>query len=741
VGGSAQQAQPAWNPPLDADAKVLTSTFGEHRTGHFHSGIDLGTGGEAGLPVRAVASGRIVRMRASAHGYGRALYLETDSGWVAVYAHLDRFVPRLERLLRERQEREGEYEADFAPEPAPHVGPDSLLGWSGDTGAGPPHFHFELRRGGTPQNPLLQGIDVPDGDPPAVGWIQLVSLSAEASVGGEPTFLIETDSKNELSPIELWGEIGVVSQIIDRAGPLSGRLAPLEASLLVEPPQGSAQRISHRTFAGSSFERTREVDRVYSPDPSGDLPGIRLFVWPGDGGDPTWNPSGPGTGRLDVSSWGPGVHHVVVEASDAAGNVGRRTFPAVARQPSGWITLVRGPSLDQVIGEWMGPTPPSHPLCALVPGSEDAEPLEAVGWGTEGRWWDLSIRDHSKIRALRRLIATAPAGTIAWDLGTLGTGSGELSWEAVTGGLLLRLRPPDLPASTPRLRLRDGRETRRRHFRPSARGDWWIVLTPRDLARCLDPPEGILEGPPLEAAWGPPGSPGKAVDLGAIALLTERDGHWDLPGSEFRLAWDAGASYGTTLLHYEERGRPSEVLWSVREDLPVAWLDVAGPVVSIAPDMLPLARAISFQWRGAHAGQGWGLYRKTPDGWTHHAAFREGDGPRSAPLDRLGDFAVLRDDEPPWIADPVPADGSVVGSPPGALIVRVGDAGSGFRPEDADLWLDGRMVLARYDPDRDLLLWEPDEPLAEGLHAWRARVVDRVGLATQRGFSFLVKRP
>src|SRR5210317_1265062 len=74
-----------------SEAPVLTSTYGEHRANHFHGGIDLSTGQRNGLPVRAIADGYVIRVRASGVGYGRAVYQLLDDGNTAVYGHLDAF--------------------------------------------------------------------------------------------------------------------------------------------------------------------------------------------------------------------------------------------------------------------------------------------------------------------------------------------------------------------------------------------------------------------------------------------------------------------------------------------------------------------------------------------------------------------------------------------------------------------------------------------------------------------------
>ena len=44
--------------PLDSDIG-LSATFAEFRTGHFHSGLDMRTGGAVGKPVYAAADGYV----------------------------------------------------------------------------------------------------------------------------------------------------------------------------------------------------------------------------------------------------------------------------------------------------------------------------------------------------------------------------------------------------------------------------------------------------------------------------------------------------------------------------------------------------------------------------------------------------------------------------------------------------------------------------------------------------------
>src|SRR5262245_33823063 len=72
-----------WPPfahaPIDTPL-VLTASFGEYRSGHFHAGLDFSTQQAVGRPVYAPASGWVRRARASGVGYGRGLYFQADDG-------------------------------------------------------------------------------------------------------------------------------------------------------------------------------------------------------------------------------------------------------------------------------------------------------------------------------------------------------------------------------------------------------------------------------------------------------------------------------------------------------------------------------------------------------------------------------------------------------------------------------------------------------------------------------------
>ena len=147
VGGSL--AQPSLDEglrsPFDFDI-LLSASYAELRSNHFHAGLDFKTGGVVGKPIMCVADGYIYRAKVEAAGYGMALYVMHD-GFMTVYAHLDRFPDALAKRVRKYQYDKERFEVDmyFSPGDYP-VKRGEFLAYAGNTGYSfGPHLHFELR--------------------------------------------------------------------------------------------------------------------------------------------------------------------------------------------------------------------------------------------------------------------------------------------------------------------------------------------------------------------------------------------------------------------------------------------------------------------------------------------------------------------------------------------------------------------------------------------------------------------
>ena len=100
--------------PLDIPL-ILSGTFGELRSNHFHSGIDIKTQQRTGLPVMAAATGTVVRIKVSPYGFGKALYLRHPNGFTTVYAHLEGFAPEIQEYVTTNQYQAESFDIELYP--------------------------------------------------------------------------------------------------------------------------------------------------------------------------------------------------------------------------------------------------------------------------------------------------------------------------------------------------------------------------------------------------------------------------------------------------------------------------------------------------------------------------------------------------------------------------------------------------------------------------------------------------
>lgn len=196
----------------------LAGTVGEIRSSHFHTGIDVKTGGRTGLPIYAVADGHIARIKVSASGYGYALYMKHPNGTFSVYAHLEAFDPKIAEWVLSEQYRKKSFEVDLFPESGQFIFKrGNIIGYSGNTGSSSgPHLHFEIRDANhQPIDVLTLGFkEIRDNIPPVVKKVAFVTLDGEARVNGffgrYEFDLIKTESWFQTKePIHLQGNVGV----------------------------------------------------------------------------------------------------------------------------------------------------------------------------------------------------------------------------------------------------------------------------------------------------------------------------------------------------------------------------------------------------------------------------------------------------------------------------------------------------------------------------------------------------
>lgn len=135
-----------YRSPLDIPL-LPSANFAEARTDHFHSGVDIKTGGVEGKPLYAAADGNIARICIAPWGYGRALYIDHPNGTTTVYAHMQRFTADVEKYVDNARYSQKKHNVDLytSADKFP-VRKGQLIGYSGNSGSSMgPHLHFEVR--------------------------------------------------------------------------------------------------------------------------------------------------------------------------------------------------------------------------------------------------------------------------------------------------------------------------------------------------------------------------------------------------------------------------------------------------------------------------------------------------------------------------------------------------------------------------------------------------------------------
>lgn len=192
----------------------LAGNFGELRTNHFHSGIDIKTNQKEGYKVYSVADGYISRINISPRGYGYAIYIDHPNGYTTVYGHLQKFNDEIEKYVRDYQYANQTFAVEIYPKKDEFpVKSGDVIALSGNSGSsGGPHLHFEVRDTKTeePLNPFLFGFDVVDSSKPLINGLyaypiegtvndksnrQVITNGAVLNVSGKIGFGIKTYDK------------------------------------------------------------------------------------------------------------------------------------------------------------------------------------------------------------------------------------------------------------------------------------------------------------------------------------------------------------------------------------------------------------------------------------------------------------------------------------------------------------------------------------------------------------------
>jgi murein DD-endopeptidase MepM/ murein hydrolase activator NlpD len=212
----------------------LAGNFGELRSNHFHSGLDMKTQGREGFNIYAAADGFISRVKISPWGYGNTIYIDHPNGYTTVYAHLQRYKGEIAEQIKKYQYQNESWEIDWYPaDTLMKVKKGDIIALSGNSGgSGGPHLHFEIRetKSEHPVNPLLCGFDIKDDIKPIIKSIAIFPLNDTSYVNNKNVMqqfdVVGSNGSYQLkynSPINVYGQVGIGIETIDKLNGVSNR--------------------------------------------------------------------------------------------------------------------------------------------------------------------------------------------------------------------------------------------------------------------------------------------------------------------------------------------------------------------------------------------------------------------------------------------------------------------------------------------------------------------------------------
>ena len=703
----------AW--PTDA-SKKMSSAFASFRTIHFHAGIDISTNGRTGYKVFASRDGYVSRISVSPYGYGKMLYVRHNDGFTTVYAHLGGFSRDLEASVREQQYKTGQYGVELKYDgPVFPVSKKEVIAYTGDTGVGPAHFHFEIRdEDMNPLNPLLCpdfGSAITDTRFPELHQVRFSPFDYASRVNGSATPEVQSvrnrgNHKYSLPHIvHLNGLVGLSVEGSDQSNATWQRSNVYHYELSLD-----GTILFSSTLDRFSAQETEQIAIHYDWPlvQSGEGRFQKLFLEPGND-LPLYSRLPERAGVLVASAFSRGEHQLRIVARDIAGNTSELTGVLYFGDP---------PSID---------VRKTEEQFVLVPQSSSVQSI-IVGSKSPGRRsWNLVTYDPSALASTAEgyILPIDSAGPrllkiVARD--DQGSQSYPVFFSSSTSG------SSNTSISLKKEFLRDYLlVTISSHLPFTVRPSVWIVDKERKSLLDINatdertyvgtiPLNSVSGGTiRLEANGTVNGTPVSAFDEFSLFPISPEKGGTIVAGDgEFTINFPPSGVYQPLYCRIEKNEEGYSVL----------------------PKDVLLNRGATVYYRIPDSANpaGLGLYR-ADRGELLSATPEEGAFIGNVKT-LLGDFALRNDPAPPLISDlRVRLSGKSV-----RLTASLRDAGSGIDARSIRLTLDDSLLIAAYDPYIHRIVFDEPFPIQAGSHHMRIEAADRMGNKATAAKSFRTSR-
>ena len=242
---------------------VLAGTFGELRSNHFHSGIDIKTQGKEGLKIYAAAEGYVSRIKVAQYGFGKAIYITHPNGFTTVYAHLSKYSDKIQEYVKSIQYKKENYQTGnlfFKKDKFP-VKKGEIIAFSGDTGSsGGPHLHYEIRNTKTENiiNPLFFGLKPEDTKQPIFKSLKVYPLNNTSRINNQnKSFILplknSAKGKYSVDRISASGSIGFGASVFDQLDKAPNKNGIYSLEMFVNGKRFYHHDVETFSFAESKF--------------------------------------------------------------------------------------------------------------------------------------------------------------------------------------------------------------------------------------------------------------------------------------------------------------------------------------------------------------------------------------------------------------------------------------------------------------------------------------------------------
>jgi hypothetical protein len=709
--------------PTDA-SRSITSTFAEYRTSHFHGGIDISTHGHTGYKVFASRDGYVFRVRITPDGYGKMLFLRHPGGYVTTYAHLKGFNEEITRVVRREQYRKGTYAVDLTLDSAKiQVKKGDVVAYTGDTGVGPPHLHFEIRDEHLdPVNPMLCGeFATQDRLPPVIKRLLISPLDYSSTIDNNPASKIirrfARRGRDLAVPQRLivHGTIGLGVEAIDRTEGTWSRSGIHSLAFYLDDTL-----LFRKVLDLVPADDSKEIDLDY------DLPMIlqgwgkfqKLYI---DAGNslPLYGGRPEGSGVIRTELLREGVHGYRIVCGDSHGNtttlggtliVNHRPSISVASVDEDGVTL-GGQSLNLI------------QTCRVAgkkfAGSSWAEHTIRRG-SFEADSTGIELPVNTKPYDLLRISAetelgsqTPPIYYVLHKPRDSGVRAPLLKTEILDDYVRFTVSAPGLFTSAPGLTVLEGSSGVRVPVQ---------AAEPDRYSGAYAPSQDFEGRRTVTAHAEVNGRDAVATaDFTVYPVPSTRSGSFTADPSGLRFSFDSAAVYRPLLLQVTSDSYDHSTVYVLD---PQDRLLNRGIRVTVPAD-------------AARGGGHRALFFRSNGGWIYKTDRPDsGGGSFSTTLTRtLGELAVLADDE-------APSFGRLrVSAPRGKPFVRFRyhDNLSGVDTDEIKVYIDDALVIPEIDAEHHEAVYQAENPLDRGKHSLKITMRDRMRNESQISRTFTVR--